>query len=292
MRRPRSTRSRFEVAELEGRVLLSHMPITALAHPTAELAHRHHGDFIKTNPAGVAAILAALNGGAGHEFVTLIHKEVHNLGGVIMGFETGRITQYTIPGFAAKIPNLQPDYTGPAFDRMALTESGAVLLKGGIFELASISRGAFFASDVTSTVVFGLNRGMGASLGPAFSQRPGITPDMEVTVTVTPNAQSYSGTITDLVTGATSSLSASQIQVDGPVVRVFLNLSQVPSEGFAIPHYQFGAWTSLVPSTGISSVGSFTPEDTMIPIGVLASIKAPHGAPHRAPHRAPHGRHH
>ncbi len=253
---------------------MSHVPLAELARPTAELAARHPS-FIKTNPAGVAAILAALHGGAGHEFVTLINREVHNLGSVILNFETGRITQYTIPGFVAKIPNLQPDYTGPAWDRMALTEGGAVLLKGGTLELASISRGAFFASDTTSTVVFGLNRGMGASLGPVFAQRPGITPDFLATVTVGPNAQWYSGTITDLVTGATTNLTSSQIQVAGPVVRVFLNASQLPSEGLPFAHYRFAVWTDLAPSAGISTVGSFIPEQSMIPIGVLAPLKAP-----------------
>lgn len=275
MRPFRSAKSRLEVCELEGRALMSRAPLVDIAHPGADLARRHPAQFT-TNPAGVAAILSALHGGAGHEFVTLIHKEVHNLFGVILGFETGRITQYSVPGFVAKIPNLQPDYTGPAFDRMSLTEAGAVLLKGGNLELAVITRGAFFASDATSSVVFGLNRGMGAALGPAFAQRPGITPDLEVTVTVAPNATSYSGTLTDLVTGTTTALSASQIQVEGPVVRVFLNVNQLPSEGFKIPHYKFAAWTQIVPGAGISSVGSFAPESSMIPIGVLAPLPKPH----------------
>ena len=278
MSRHRSARSRFQVAELEGRVMLSHVPIAGLAHPTAELARRHPGDFT-TNPAGVAAILSALHGGAGHEFVTLIHKEVHNLGSVILGFETGRITQYSIPGFVAKIPNAQSDYTGPSLDRMFLTEAGALLLKGGRLELGAITRGAFFASGTTSSVVFGLDRGMGSSLGPAFSQRPGITPDFEVTVTVGPYAQSYSATMTDMVTGVTTNIPTNEIQVDGPVVRVFLNVGQIPSEGLPVPHYKFAAWTTTVPSAGIASVGSFAPESTMIPIGVLAP--PPKAKPHR-----------
>ncbi len=263
-----------ELVTLEERTLLSLAPALDLAatHPHAELAR--HPRFT-TNPAGVAAILSAINGGAGHEFVTLIRKEVHNLPGVILGFETGRITQYTIPGMVAKIPNLQPAYAGPAFDRMALTLGGAVLLKGGRLELGAVTRGAFFASNATSTVVFGLNRGQGAKLGPIFPARPGITPDLLVTVTIAPYAQSYSGQVQDLVTGATTPLAASQIQVDGPTVRVFLNLNQTPSEGFKIPKYHFAVWTDLLPAAGIATVGSFVPESQMIPIGLLGQPPRP-----------------
>ena len=68
------------------------------------------------------------------------------------------------------------------------------------------------------------------------------------------------------------------IFVAGPVVRVFINASQLPSEGFSINHYRFAAWTQLVEyagisyDAGISSVGSFAPENALIPIGVLKKV--------------------
>lgn len=62
-------------------------------------------------------------------------------------------------------------------------------------------------------------------------------------------------------------------RVQGPVVRVFLNASQLPSSGFAINHYQFALWTQLTDDGGIASVGSFAPESSMIPIGVLTSTR-------------------
>ena len=58
----------------------------------------------------------------------------------------------------------------------------------------------------------------------------------------------------------------------------FIDASQLPSEGFPINHYRFAAWTQLVQyagvssSGGISSVGSFAPESSMIPIGVLKNV--------------------
>jgi hypothetical protein len=236
---------------------------------------------ITTDPAGVAAVLNALNGGAGHEFVTLVRREVHNPGAVIAGFVSGRYVIYSIPGLVAKVANAQPLYSGPGLDRMFLTEAGGVLLKGGVLELAAIMRGPFFRNSATTTVVFGINRGEGAALGPSFPGRPGITPDALVTITTGPFGQSNSATVTDLTSGSVHSISSSAIQVEGPVARVLVPISLLPSKGFSIKHYRFTAWTQIVQYAGtsypsdITSVGSFAPEDSMIPIGVLTTVRPP-----------------
>jgi len=269
----RTKRLGFE--SLEGRALLSAAGV--LPHHgrgTVEVVRVHRPSFSLSGP-GEGAILSAMNGGAGHEFVTLIRREVHNVNAVILKFESGAITQYTIPGFVAKTPNAQPLYTGGGYDRMFLTEAGAILLKGNVLELAAITRGPFSNSDATSQVVFAINRGEGSSLGSAFASRPGITPDALVTITIGPYATSYSGTITDLTTGTTQAISPNEVQVDGPVVRVLVNGNQVPSKGLPLKKYTFASWTVLSPGTGINSVGSFAPENTMIPIGVLTTVKPP-----------------
>jgi hypothetical protein len=251
----------------------------SLGHgPKAAELVRVHGPKITTNPAGVAAVLNALNGGAGHEWVTLVRREVHNLGAVISGFISGKYVQYSIPGLVAKVPNAQSLYDGPGLDRMFLTEAGITLLKRRQLELAAITRGPFFDNSATSEVVFAIDRGKGATLGPSFASRPGITPDALVTVTVGPFGQNNSATITDLTTGATQTINPQNIKVAGPVVRVFIDASQLPSEGFPINQYRFAAWTQLVQyagvsySGGISSVGSFAPESSMIRIGVLTNV--------------------
>ncbi len=263
------------VEPLEGRALLSVAPSSP--HHLAkqvELARVGHPNFALSGP-GEGAILSALNGGAGHEFVTLIKKEVHNLNSVILQFGTGAITQYSVPGFVVRTPSFQPLYTGGGFDRMLLVASGAVLLKGNVLELGAIANGPFARSDATSQVVFALNRGEGSALGPAFASEPGITPDALVTITVGPYASSYSGTITDLTTGTTQAISPNDIQVNSVAVRVLVNSNQIPSKGLPLKKYKFAAWTELSPYTGIDSVGSFAPEDTMIPIGVLTTVKPP-----------------
>jgi hypothetical protein len=260
---------------LEGRALLS-VAGSSPHHGPVDVV-RVHRPIISLSGPGEGAILSAINGGAGHEFVTLIHREVHNLNGVILKFASGAITEYTIPGFVVRSPSYQPLYitTGGQFDRMLLVAAGAVVLKGNVVELGAIANGPFARSDATSQVVFAINRGEGSSLGPAFPSEPGITPDALVTITVGPYASSYSGTITDLTTGTTQAISPNDIQVNNVAVRVLVNSNQIPSKGLPLKKYTFASWTELSPYTGINLVGSFAPESTMIPIGVLTTVKPP-----------------
>jgi hypothetical protein len=260
---------------LEGRALLSAAGVSAHhRHGPVDFV-RDHGPNISYSGPGAAAILSAINGGAGHEFVTLIKREVPNENAVILKFESGAINQYTIPGFFVRSPGFQPLYTGGQFDRMLLVAAGAVLLKGNVLELGAIANGPFARSDATSQVVFAINRGEGSSLGPAFASEPGITPDALVTITVGPYQSSYSGTITDLTTGTTQAISPNDIQVNGPAVRVLVNSNQIPSKGLPLKKYTFASWTELSPYTGINLVGSFAPEGTMDRIGVLTTVKPP-----------------
>ena len=261
-RRVRSFRPRLEGAE--SRILLSAVAHSNIAAAKVFVAHPRP-EAITTDPAGVAAIMNALGGGAGSEFVRLIRREVPNFNSVLRGFVSGKLTQLNIPGFAAKIPNFQELYTGPRFDHLAATAAGAISLKNHQLELAGIMRGPFNEA-VPGYVVFGLDRGAGASLGPHFASRPGITPDMIVTIQVAPHGTSAAGTITDLTTGAVSAIDPSRILVAGPTVRVFLDQGQVPSKGLPIAKYRFDLWTQNTLG-GIDTVASFVPESTMIQVG-------------------------
>jgi hypothetical protein len=258
---------RFET--LEVRALLSTAGLTSHATRAVELSKIHEFQSLS----GEQAILTALNGGAGSEFIKLIRHEVRNPLAIIARFSGPNPVQYTIPGLVAKTPNLQSQYTGIVHDGAALNLAGALLLKGNVLELGAILRGPITGYPSTNYVVFAINRGAGAQLGPAFSSRPGITPDALVTVAIGPHAQSISATVTDLTTGAVQSISAHQMLVKGPVVRVYVNLSQLPSKGLPAKHYQFAAWTQDALARDIMNVGSFVPEDSMIPIGVMTSVK-------------------
>jgi len=276
MRRNARSRSRnlgFEA--LEGRALLSASGIRAPRESGAALLARVEARKITDASTGETAILNAILGGAGHEFVTLAQREVPNISAVVTGFETGRLTQFTVAGMVFKTANWQAGYTGFRHDTLSLTVAGGVLLKGKKIELAAITRGPFTTYPGTTIIVFAINRGAGARLGPAFAREPGITPDALVTVTVGPNGQSNSATVTDLTTGTTQPLSPPLIQVAGPTVRVLVSTSQLPSEGLPVSKYRLAAWTEVQLGAPYQDVGSFAPVDSMIPIGVETNIAPP-----------------
>jgi hypothetical protein len=274
----RSTRMRnrnlgFE--PLEGRALLSTAGFRAPHQSGVALLARPDAPKITDASPGEAAILDAIAGGAGHEFVTLAQREVHNMSAVVSRFQSGTITQYTVAGMVFKTANWQTGYTGFRHDPLSLTVGGGVLLKGKKIELAAIVRGPFTTYPATTDIVFAINRGAGARLGPAFASVPGITPDALVTVTVGPDGQSNSATITDLTTGTTQPLNPPEIQVKGPTVRVLVSTSQLPSKGLPVSKYQFAVWTEDQLDAPYQDVGSFAPQDSMIPIGVETNVNPP-----------------
>ena len=244
----------------------------------AEVPHRSGAAILarvnvpKFSGPGEGAILNAIMGGAGHEFVVLAEKEVHNILGAAAEFSSGT-HQLTVPGLVVKTPNCQSEVTGFKHDVLALNVGGAILLHGKKIEFAAIARGPYTTTPFSSQVVFAINRGAGARLGPEFAGRPAITPDALVTVTVGPNGRGNSATITDLTTGITVPLNPDAISVAASTVRVLVPEAQLPSEGFALKHYKFAVYTQLAPTTDFSLIGSFVPESTMIPIGVLTNVQ-------------------
>jgi hypothetical protein len=222
---------------------------------------------IKTDPAGVAAVTAALEGGMGREWISLFRSKLRNPLAVIAGFETGRYSSYSIAGLIAETPAVQSAFIGQPYDQLLATVAGASLFRGNILELGAIMRGPFH-DPAPSYYVFAINRGAGASLGPIFTSSPGITPDALVTITAGPYGSWATGTITDLTTGSTQPISSSNIQIRGAVLRVFLNTSELPSKGLPIQKYSFAFWTQNQPGNNITSVASFAPNGSMIPIGL------------------------
>ena len=271
----RKARRHLGFESLEGKALMSGMAFQT-AHTTgAAILARVSPHKVPDASPGQAAILNAIFGGAGHEFVTLAQKEVHNILAVVSKFESGQPTQFTAPGLVFKTPNWQTGYTGFKHDVEALTVAGGILLKHKEIELAAIARGPFTTTPFTTYIVFALNRGAGARLGPIFPERPALTPDALVTVAVGPNGQSNSATITDLTTGITHPLSPQLIKVQGPTVRILVSASQLPSEGFALKHYKFAVYAQLFQNAPYDQTGSFVPENSMIPLGVLTNVNPP-----------------
>ena len=184
-----------------------------------------------------------------------------------------QVHSYSIAGLTAETPSVQPTFTGQPYDQLLATVAGASVFKGNVLELGAIMRGPFH-DPAPSYYVFAFNRGAGATLGPTFASHPGITPDALVTITVGPYGSSATGIITDLTTHSTQVIPTSSIMIQGPVVRLFLNTAQLPSEGWTLQKYRFAFWTQTQPGNNIANVASFAPGSSMIPIGVLKSVTA------------------
>ncbi len=263
----------LEVALLEGRALMGGTgtfdlgALVSKAMPRLVLP-----SGVRYDPEGAAAVINALNGGAGNEFVTLVKRQVPNYRSIINQFILGQRTSFNTPGGAAKISNWQPLYTGQRFDHLTATLAGAIVLPNKKLELAGVMRGKFDEA-VPSQVVFGINRGAGAAHGPIFGSQPSLTPDALVTVNVGPFGKNNSATVTDLRTGAVKSVSAKDLMVKGSVVRVYVDLKALPSTGASLSDYTFAMWTKGAFGGGIENVGSFVPDGTMIPIGFLNPVR-------------------
>ena len=205
-----------------------HQPVGSTSCPPS-MTHK-----ITDASPGETAILSAYFGGAGHEFIALIEKEVKNLLSRDQRVRERRTAASTaFPDLPSRARRTSRAATpGCRTTRMALQAGGAVLLKGKKIELGAIVRGPFTTTPFATDIVFAINRGAGAQIGPAFASRPGITPDALVTVTVGPYGQDNSATLTDLTTGTTEPISA-PISVAGPTVRILLPAEPAPLEGIA-----------------------------------------------------------
>lgn len=258
--RPHRRKTLLVVEPLEGRYL------------QASLSIRPPRVAIRGNPSdgsGVQAILAALNGGAGSEFVTLIRRGFPNVGAVVRQFMLGQRTSATVKGFSVRVPKLQPAYAGPQLDQFNPTAAGAVLLRDGRLELAAIMRGPIDL-PVETTYVWGIDRGSRLSDPEGFGM-PSLRYD--ATVTVTRVGSTISGTIRDRITGNVTSFSPDAVKIEGPTIRVFLSKPSelLSSTGVALSRYRFAFWTRSGDG-GLSNVGGFVPLSQSVPIGVLGKV--------------------
>jgi hypothetical protein len=257
------------VEALEGRALLSGLGAETPRAKVAALVARLNvpGGL---NAAGEKAFLDAYLGGAGHEWIPLLNSDLrhHKVQ------QLGTTTQFTGKGIVIEDPPyLLRTYTGNVHDRVAPNGAGAVVLKKQI-ELGVIMRGPFTNYNGTDYVMFGINRGKGGSLSAVVPSEPWITADAVVTIAVGPNGSTYSGTIADRVTGASQAINPSGILIQGPVLRVLLNASQLPSEGFPLSKYTFAVWTATAPNPTLPELASVVPQDGMIPIGVETNVRS------------------
>lgn len=275
----RSRRRRFEpgVSVLEGRQLLS------TAAPNLESWLRSYAGSIPsalrrlpnipTSPdgSGYQAILNALRGGPGSEFVSLIRRYVPNPTAIARQFAFGQRTEFTIPGFAVRTPKLLDSYTGPRLDQFNPTASGLVRQRTGEIVAGAIMRGPI---DLPLEVryVWGFDRGIGQAR-PVFGGQ--ADPRVDSLLTVIRSADgSTSARFTDLATDQATILSGVVIQIEGPTVRARLSPSTSAALGLNGSQVRYAFWTEGGTSEGRAAVGQFIPGST-IPIGDLGPARFP-----------------
>jgi hypothetical protein len=251
------------VESLEGRLVLSHAaaPHLSLAGLPFDLGSIPTG---KSTAAERAALLAALRGGAGREFITLARREVKNIPLVVAAFSAGLIRQYSVRGLAVKLPKLQEQYTGPPYDQLNVIAAGAVLANSRRLVLGAILRGPIDI-PVPSTYVFAFDRGTGRAVTP-FPSRPALRYDATVTVTV--NGRLLSAVVSDPVTGVTTPLDRRAIKVRGATLQVVVPPKLLSGAGGPLSEASFAFWTQNGSAAGIQHVGSFV-SDTNTRVGTL-----------------------
>jgi hypothetical protein len=205
--------------------------------------------------------------GPGAEFASVIRSQVRNLSGVISGFTSGRIREFTTPGVAVRTPGFNPSFVPIAqkFDHLRLVAAGALVMPDSTLQLGAIVDGPFDEA-VPAVLMFGIDRG--GRRAPIFADRPGLTPDAVAIVVVGPYGQSVSGAVVDLKTSAASAIDPARIRVEGATVRAFVPLSQLPSAGLTASRYRFTAWTQDRGGLDPSAVASFLPDTKMVQVGV------------------------
>lgn len=226
----------------------------------------------KVSPSDLLALQGLLNyRGPGSEFISLVRSQVPNQQKIISEFLAGTRTELTVRGAVMKVPSYNSAYEGPRYDHLGVMLGGALLQNNGrTLQLGAVMRGPF-DEPVTSQVVFGVNRGSGASLGSPFSSNPGVTPDAHVIITVGPNGSSVSGQIRDLKTGSMTPINPRSITLRGSILRVTINPRLLPSKGLPTNQYRFSLWTlngTEAQQSGDSAVASFGPNAGMFLVGV------------------------
>jgi len=149
-----------------------------------------------------------------------------------------------------------PTYTGPRTPDLDLG-SAEVWYDGSSFHfnLTTVGLAGAAPGDV---YVFGVNRGQGRV---RFTARPKIVPDALVIL------RPGSGvTIVDLVSGDTTELPASGLEVAGTSIDAIIPPADLPSRGLAPGQFTVAAWSRSGLNGGDEQIADFVPNNGMLPV--------------------------
>lgn len=180
-------------------------------------------------------------------------------------------------GVVHKRPAFYEFYTGPRRADLDVVSGSAVLKSGRTLTLTGTMKGAIArhpgAESQEGYYVFGIDRRSPKAVTPFF-QRPGISFDAVVVVSV--EVEGVTAAVTDLATGARTTIDPKSVHIAGKTVSVALpgSLLPTPPGGVDLAHATFNLWprSSLdntpQPDHG-SFVASFLPENATAPIHVV-----------------------
>jgi hypothetical protein len=180
-------------------------------------------------------------------------------------------------GTVHKSPAFYEFYTGPKNRDLNVVSATVRLVPGKSLTLSGVMQGKIVknpsSTDQQSFYVFGINRHSPSAMTPFF-QRPGITFDAVVVVSV--ETSGLSASVTDLTNGTTTPIDPRNIHIAGKMVSVTVDPSLLPTPagGVDLAHSSYNLWPrsdlnfAPQPYHG-SSAASFIPEDGMAPIGVV-----------------------
>lgn len=262
---------------LEGRAFLSATPFQPLGQARAAQIGSYFSvprlGGVRIDPVAAQAILSALRGGPGNEFASTILRQVPNPMGIVRSFISGQRTEFVTRGAAFKVPKFQEAFnSGPRYDHLSILASGGILQqRGASFQFGAILLGPY-DENATSQIVFGIDRGSGAGRPAVFPSRPALTPDALVTLTIGPYGREATGKVTDLISGVETPIDPAAIRIAGSTIRVIVPADALPSTGLPSSKYRFASWTHSGMGGGIETVGSFSPESSMTPVGVQGPL--------------------
>jgi hypothetical protein len=163
----------------------------------------------------------------------------------------------------SKAPHFYQFYTGPKLSELNAVKASAKFSPSGTFTFTGTNAGVI--NQGPAVYVWGVDRSGNLGPGP-FTGRPKIKFDAVVIVSLdtslTPTAR-----VLDLTNGASTDLPAGSVRVHGRTVSVTVASSLLPSTGLAPSHYRFNFWPEDGGPPASSSVASFAPERTTVPVG-------------------------
>lgn len=220
--------------------------------------------MLRIDPGAASAILSALNGGLGSEFVQSLRRQVGNPLRIIGEFARGQRTSFATRGFAALTHTTLPTYTGGFADAILPRVAGAVALPTNRISLGAIMRGPMDELNEGARYVWALDLGRGART--VFDEYPGIRADTIVRVDIGQDRRPTL-TVDDLVGGTSRTLDPARVRIAGPTIRLRLAATDLPSGSAPLSRAKFAFWVHERPG-GLETVPNFLPTRS-VPVGTI-----------------------